>query len=178
VLVQEPLGLVLLDAFAHRDQPVLGHQLGNLLPFVGGEPHVAIGENADQFAGPSIAAAFDHRNPGNVMLLHQCQRVGERRFRIDRDRIHDHAGFEFLHLSHLQGLRFRIEIAVEDADAAGLRHGDRHMRFGHCIHRRGDDRNIEENAGCDAGSDIDFRRHHVGKPRLQQHIIEGVCFAR
>jgi len=68
--MQEPLGLILLDPFAHRDQSLFGHQLGNLLPLVGGEPHVAIGENADQLAGPSITGAFNHRNPGNVMLLH------------------------------------------------------------------------------------------------------------
>ena len=29
MLMQQPLGLVLVDAFAHRDQPVLGHQLGD-----------------------------------------------------------------------------------------------------------------------------------------------------
>ena len=31
VLVQQPLGLVLADAFAHGDEPLLGHQLGDLL---------------------------------------------------------------------------------------------------------------------------------------------------
>ena len=178
VLMQEPLGLVLLDPFAHCDQPLLGHQLGDLLPLVGGEPHVAVGQNADQLAGPSIAGALHHRNPGDVMLLHQCQGIGEGCFRIDRYRVHDHARFEFLHLPHLHSLRFRIEIAVEHADAARLRHGDRHMRFRHRIHRRGDDRNVEQNVGCDARSNIDIRRHDVGQPRLQQHVIEGVCFAR
>ena len=148
------------------------------LPGVIGKAHIAIGKNADQLAGPAIAGAFDDRNPGNVMLLHQCQRIGEGGFRMDRDRVHDHAGFEFLHLPHLRGLRFRIEVAMEDADAAGLRHGDCHMRFRHRIHCRGDNRNIELNVGCDARSDIDVRRHDVGKPRLQQHVIEGVCFAR
>ena len=79
VLVQEPLGLVLADALAHRDQPLLGHQLGNFLPPVGGKAHVAVGEDADELAGAAVAAAFDHRNAGNAMLLHQRQRIVERR---------------------------------------------------------------------------------------------------
>ena len=34
-------------------------------------------------------------------------------------------------------------IAVDDADAAGLRHGDGERAFGHRIHRRRDQRNAE-----------------------------------
>ena len=79
VLVQEPLGLVLADALAHGDEPLLGHQLGHLLARIGGEAHVAVGEDADQLAGPAIAAALDHRNAGDAVLLHQRERVGERR---------------------------------------------------------------------------------------------------
>ena len=52
-------------------------------------------------------------------------------------------GFEFLHLPHLRGLHRGFQIAVNDADAAGLRHGDRHMRFGHGVHGRRHDRDIE-----------------------------------
>ena len=71
VLVQQALGLGLADALAHRDEIVLGHQLGDFLPAVGGETHVAVGENADEPAGAPVAAALDHRNAGNAMLLHQ-----------------------------------------------------------------------------------------------------------
>ena len=81
VLVQQPLGLVLVDALAHGDELVLGHQLGHLLARVGGEAHVAVGEDADQLAGMTVAAALDHRNAGDVVLLHQRERVGERRLR-------------------------------------------------------------------------------------------------
>ena len=58
VLVQEPLGLVLADALAHGDEPILGHQLGDLLARIGGEAHVAVGEDADELAGPAVAAAL------------------------------------------------------------------------------------------------------------------------
>ncbi len=51
MLMQKPLGLVLADVFAHRDEALLGHQLGDFLPLVGGKAHVAIGEDADELAG-------------------------------------------------------------------------------------------------------------------------------
>ena len=50
MLVQHPLGLVLADALAHRDEILVRHQFGNLLPRIGGKAHVAVGENADQLA--------------------------------------------------------------------------------------------------------------------------------
>ena len=104
VLVQQPLGLVLADALAHRDQVLLGHQLGDLLPRIGGEAHVAVGEDADQLAGAPLPPPLDHRNAGDAVLLHQRQRVGQRRVGIDGDRVDHHAGLELLDLAHLRGL--------------------------------------------------------------------------
>ena len=107
VLVQEALGLVLADALAHRDQPVLGHQLGDRLARIGGEAHVAVGEDADELAGLAVAAALDHRDAGDAVRLHQLERVGERRAGLDGERVHHHAGLELLHLPHLRGLLVR-----------------------------------------------------------------------
>ena len=69
---------------------------------------------------------------------------------LDGDRVHHHAGFEFLHLPHLRGLLVRLQVAVDDADAAGLRHGDRHLGLGHGVHGRGDDRDVERDLAGDA----------------------------
>ena len=54
VLMQQPLGLVLADAFAHGDEIFLRHQFGNLLARIGGKAHVAVGEDADQLAGHAL----------------------------------------------------------------------------------------------------------------------------
>ena len=51
VLVQQALGLVLVDALLDRDEVLAGHQLVDLLRRVGGEAHVAVGQDADQPAG-------------------------------------------------------------------------------------------------------------------------------
>ena len=173
MLMQHPLGLVLADALAHRDEVLVRHQLGDFLPGIGGEAHVAVGENADQLAGLAIAAG-DHGNAGDAVILHQRQRVRQRRVRPDGQRVHHHARLVLLDLPHLDGLRVRIEVAMDDADAAGLRHGDRHPRLGDGVHGGGDDRDVEGNGAGDAGADVDVGRQHIRKAGLQQHVVEGI----
>ena len=56
MLVQHPLGLVLADAFAHRDEVFMRHQFGDLLARIGRKAHVAVGEDADQLARYALAA--------------------------------------------------------------------------------------------------------------------------
>ena len=100
VLVQQALGLGALDAVLHRDQPVLGHQLAHRLALIAGEAHVAVGQDADQLA----AAALDHRKAGDLVLLHQAEGVGQGLVGMDGERVHHHAGFEFLDLADFVGL--------------------------------------------------------------------------
>ena len=71
--------------------------------------------------------------------------------------IDDHAAFELLHLAHLVGLVLGIEVAVDDAEAAGLGHGDGQPALGDRVHGGGDDRDGELMARV--------RRVRVSKPR-------------
>ena len=178
VLVQQPLGLVLADALAHGDQLLLGHQLGDRLPRIGGEAHVAVGEDADQLAGPPLPPPSTTGMPEMRFSLHQVERVGQRRVGLDGDRVDHHAGLELLDLPHLRGLLLRLEIAVDDADAAGLRHGDRHRGLGDGVHGRGDDRDVEGDRAGEPRADIDVGRQHFGQAGLEQHVVEGERFAR
>ena len=76
------------------------------------------------------------------MCFHQVERVGQRGARVDGDGIDHHARLEFLDAADLFGLRLGFEIAVDDANAAGLRHGDRHLGLGHRVHGGRDDREV------------------------------------
>ena len=109
------------------------------------------------------------------MHLHQGQRIGKRGVGADRHRIDDHAAFELLDLANLLGLLDRGQVTVNDADAAGLRHGDRQAPFGDGIHGRGQDRKVEFDVLGDAGGDIRLARHDLGMSGLQQHVVEGQC---
>ena len=80
VLVQQALGLLLSTLSRDGDEPFLGHQLVHRLVRIGGEAHVAIGEDADQLAvAPAVPRRLDHRNAGDLMVGHQLQRIGQRR---------------------------------------------------------------------------------------------------
>ena len=82
-LCSSPLGLVLADALAHGDEVFMRHQLGDLLARIGGEAHVAVGEDADELAGDALAAADHDGNAGDAVRVHQRQRIG-RASRRDR----------------------------------------------------------------------------------------------
>ncbi len=177
VLVQHPLRLVLADAFAHGDEIFVRHQFGDFLARIGRKPHVAVGENADQFARHAPATAGHHRNAGKTVIVHQRQRIRQHRVGADGQRIDHHPGFVLLDLTHLGGLTVGIEIAVNDADAAGLRHRDRHARLGNRIHRRRDDRNVERDRAGHVGADIGLGRQNIRETGLQKHIVEREGFA-
>jgi MFS family permease len=67
----------------------------------------------------------------------------------------------------------RLEIAVDDADAAGLRHRDRHPRFGDGVHRGGDNRDIERMARV-MWERISASGQDIRQAGLQQHVVEPV----
>src|SRR5438270_3761260 len=121
MLVQEAFGVLAGNTFAHRDKAVPRHQLGDRLPRVVGESDIAVGQNAGEPAGTAL---YD-RDAGELVVGREPQRVGEGLLRMDRDRVDDHAGLEFLDLADFVGLLFERHIAVDDADPAGLRHCDR-----------------------------------------------------
>ena len=175
VLVKQLLGLGLADRLAHRDQVLARHQLIDALLRVGGEADVAVGQDADQAAEvvAASAAAVDDRDARDAVGLHQRQRVGKGGIRADHDRVHDHAALELLDLADLLGLLFRREVAVDDADAAGLRHGDGEAGLGHCVHGGGDDRQVELDLARDPRPEIGLAGQHLRVTRQQQHVVEG-----
>ena len=95
---------------------------------------------------------------------------------IDGDRVHHHARLVALDEAHLLGLGVRLEIAVDDAEAAVLRHGDRHLGLGHRVHGGGDDRQVEVDRLGQARRDVDVARQDLGAPGPQQHVVEGEAF--
>ena len=178
VLMQQALRLLLAHPFPHRDQTLLGHQLRHRLPGIGGKAHVTVGENTDQLAASGPSRRLDHRDSGDVVDLHESERIGQRRIRLDGDRIDHHAGLELFHPADLLRLLFGLKIAVDHPDAARLGHGDRHLSLGDGVHRGRDDRDVEGDRPGDSRPDIDLGRHHVREPRLQQHVVESERLAQ
>ncbi len=175
VLVQQHLGLVLGDAIAYRDQLFKGHQFADGLGGMGGEAHIAMGEDAHQLAdgATALAAILDHRDARDIVRLHQGQRIGQGRVRADGDGIDHHAALEGLDHAHLLGLFGSRQVLVDHAHAAGLGHGNRHGTLGNRIHGRAENGKIERYVLGDIGGNVGFRGQDVGARGLQQHVIEG-----
>ena len=167
-LVQQPLRLVLADAGLDGSEIILRHQFADQLSRIFSEPHVAMGEDADQ-----LARFLDHRNAADLVPLHQHLRVGERSGRQDGDGIDDHAAFEPLHRPDGIGLFLDRQIAVQHANPAQLRHDDRHVGFRHRIHGRRQDRDVKLYPARDLRAGIGLARQHIGFGGLQQHVVKG-----
>ena len=172
VLVQQFHGLIAFDVFGNGDEAFLGHQLTDRLVGIGGKAHIAVGEDTHQLAG----IALDHREAGNAVLLAQALGVGKRLVREDGDRIDHHAGFELLHLAHFLRLDVDAEIFVNDADAAGLGHGDGEAAFGDRIHGGRNQRNVEGDGFCEAGRGVGLRRENRGGRRHKEDVVKRQCF--
>ena len=166
--VEQTARLFLTGAERHGGEVLGRHQLAHRLERVFGKAHVAVGENADQ-----LAACVDHRNAADAVLQHQRLRFAQRRIGVDRDRVDHHAALVTLHRPHRRALGVDIEIAVEHADAAQLRHRNRHVRLGHGIHCRGQDRDIECNVAGQAGRGVRHARQDAAFRRAEQHIVKG-----
>ena len=171
MLMQEPARLVAADPLPDRHH-LAGHQFGDRLARIVGEAHVAIGEDADELRRLAVRAALDHRNSRDRGAPHDGERVGQRRVGKDGDRIDHHAALEALDLAHFLGLVGGLEIAVDDPDAARLRHGDGEPRLGDGVHRRGDDRQVEPDRAGEPRPDIGGARHDRAMAGAQQHVVE------
>ncbi len=168
VRVQQALGFGLVDGFTvHGDQLVLGLQFADRLIGIGGEAHVAIGENADQ-----ASACFDHRNARDAVARHQMQRVAQFCVGRNGDRVHHHAGFEPLHAAHFFGLPFDRQVAMNDAETAGLRHRDGERSFGNRVHRGRDERDAQLDAVGQPRSGIACAGRMDDAAGTSRHVVE------
>jgi hypothetical protein len=168
VLVEEPAGLVAVDALLDGHQTTPGHQFAHGLVRIGREADVAVGQDTDQ----PVAPLGDHGNSRYPVIGHQLKRVGERLVRLDRDRIHDHTRFEPLDPADLHGLALDLQILVDHTDTAGLRHGYGEPRLRDRIHGRRDERDAEFDRFGQSGAGVGLVGQDFGRSGLQQDIVE------
>src|SRR3546814_6017853 len=62
---------------------------------------------------------------------------------------------------------------MDDADAAGLGHGDRKPAFGDRVHRRRQDRQVEVDVVGNPRGNDGLAGHDLGMSGLQQHVVKG-----
>ena len=171
VLVHQRLRELELGALGHGDQAVaLGHDVGHRLVEIGLEAQVAVGDDADDFL------AVDHRQAGDPVLSRQHQNFAHRHRRRHGYRVLDHAAFEALDLGDLRRLRSRRHVLVHDAQSALLRHRDGEAGFGHGIHRRRQQRDVQRNGLGKAGLEADVAGNDGRMGREQQNVVKSEGF--
>ncbi len=157
-----------IGRFAQDGKVVGGHHGGHRCRVVIGEAHVPVGDDAEH--APPIVHDGEARDA--VAFL---QRLGvqQRLVGPQRDRIVDHPALEPLDAPHFLLLRVEIEVAMDHAHPAGLRHGDGHPRLRHSVHGRGQQRDVQSDAPRHLRARIGGARQDAALGRDQQHVVEG-----
>ena len=171
VLAQQGGRLVARDADRSGDQRARRHHLVHL----GGGPlgdgdeaQVSVGDDAEQ-----DVIGVDDGQPRDAVLATDPVEVLEGGIRPDRHRVGDDPRLRALHQVDLVGLVLDREVAVEDAEPALTRHGDRHSRLGDRVHGRRDQRHLQRDLPRETRGGVDVRRRHVGRPRQQEDVVVG-----
>ena len=173
MLMQNAFRFIEGGADRRGDQRVAGHELADGLAKIGGfgEARVAIAEDADQ--APLLV---DDGHAADVELAHQVFGVLQGGGGRQRHRIDDHARLGAFHFFHLGGLLRGRHVAMDDADAALACQRNRQPRFGDCIHRRRDERNIEPEIARQPRFDLGLIGQHVGVTGDNQEIVKSEGF--
>ena len=170
MLVQNLFGFVAADTRPRGDEVLLGHDFGDQPVESFFEPQVAVRENADQ------RIALRDRQPGDVRAVHDLTRLRDGDVRADRDRVGNHSALVLLDLGDFRGLGLRVQIAVDDADPAGLGHRDGRPRLGHRVHSRADERRVQADRARQRRRHVSVLGHEVRLRRQQQNVVERQPF--
>ncbi len=157
VLVQEAEHMVLVGAFAHRDETLFRrHDLRNRCVALRFEPQIAVRHDADQ------VLTLDDGHARDVLGASEGKHVADRRIGRDGDRVVNDAALELFDLLNLARLVLRRHVLVDDADAAFLRECDRESRLGHGVHRGRDDGDVQAQGARELCLQLHFARQNLG----------------
>ena len=94
----------------------------------------------------------------------------------DGDGVDDHAGFGALDLVDLAGLLLDGEVAMDDAHAALLRHGDGEARLGDGVHGGGHQRSVQRDVARELGLRADLGGNDLGVGGHEEDVVKGQRF--
>jgi hypothetical protein len=158
-------------ALGRGNKAIGGHHLRHRQLPVVLEQQIALGQYAYK---PHLRV--NDRQPGNPVLRHQLARLGNRLVRGYGYRLGNHARLGPLHSGDHGRLLLNRQILVNDPDAAGLGHSNRHPRLGHGVHGRADQRKLQQYPPREVRLGIDLVRKHARLLRNQENVIESQGF--
>ena len=120
-----------------------------------------------------LAVVVDDRKARDAELRAQRVDLVDRGVGRRRDRVGDHARLAALHPVDLRRLLLDREVAMQDAEAALARDGDRHARLGDGVHRARDERRGDRDPAGHPRRRVGLARDDVGVPGQQQDVVVG-----
>ena len=135
MLLQDIGGAVEVRVAGSGDKTVFGHYVADVAVEVFLETEVAVGDDAHE-----DVLLVHHGDTADVVFGHDAQRVAHGLVGRDGHRRVDHAILGALDRGHLLGLLFDGHILVYHADTTFTSNGNRHLRFGHGVHGRRNER--------------------------------------
>ena len=129
---------------------------------------------ARQQAGQStIGAHHRERAKGEPALFDHVQHFANEMFGRDFDWILNQTVHVVLHAAQFGKLLLLRHVVVDEAEPAVQRHGDGHPGFGHRVHVRRDDRDVEAQSFRQLGVELRVARKDFRIKRGQRHIVVG-----
>ena len=95
----------------------------------------------------------------------------------DGDGVDDHAAFGALDLVDFPGLLLDGEVAVDDAEAALLGHGDGHAGLGDGVHGSGEERGVEGDVAGEAGLGAHLGGDYFAECGDEEDVVKCEGFA-
>ena len=171
VLREDRDDVVRADADVRRDEALARHDVldeGRRALEARDEAHVAVRDDADQ-----LPVGVDDRKTRDAELRAQRLDLVDRRVGRGRDRVRDHARLAALHAVDLRRLLLDRQIAMQDAEAALARDGDRHARFGDGVHRARDERRGDRDPAGHPRRRVGLARDDIGVSGQEQDVVVG-----
>ena len=115
---------------------------------------------------------IDDRYAGDLETRHQERGFTQQLVRAESDRVNYQPALGPLDLINLIGLLIDRHVFVDDSNTAGPRHRNRHVSFGHGIHRGREQRQVQADSCREPASQAHISRMHLGMSGNQQDIVE------
>jgi len=150
IVMQDTAGLVKAGLDRCGDEALArSHRGGDRSRLIFDEPDVATRDHADEDAG-----LIDDRESVDPFFPHNFLEPGEGNVSTGCERINDHCIFRALHLRDHVGLIANGHVAMDHAKTSLAGQSDGEPVFGHRVHRRRDDGNVERNIGGETRGDV------------------------
>ena len=160
--------LAQINRLTQNGQIVRGHHRGHGRRIIVGKAHIAVRHDTQK-----LTTLAHHRKAGDAVAFLQRLSVRKRLVGGQRVWLIDDPGDKAFYPADFTGLTIDVKITVHNAHTARLSHRNRHAPFGHCVHRRAEQRDVQANGLRNPRARVSGARQDARSAWNKQYIIKG-----